>query len=42
MVLPAGYDIADGVQGGIDEDCIKAYGELNVKGTIAEALGEFE
>jgi len=42
MVPPAGDDVADGVQGGVDEDCIEEDGELNVKESIAEALGEFE
>lgn len=41
MVPPAGDDAADGFQGG-DEDCIKEDGDLNVKESIAEALGEFE
>lgn len=41
MVPPTGDDAADGFQGG-DEDCIKEDGDLNVKESIAEALGEFE
>jgi hypothetical protein len=42
MVPPAGDDVADGVQGSVDEDCIKEDGEINVKESIVETLGEFE
>jgi len=41
MVPAVGDDAADGVKGGVDTDCIKEDGDLNVKESIEEALGEF-
>lgn len=41
-MVPATGDDADGVKGGVGADCIKEDGELNVKESIEEALGEFE